>query len=150
MFVLTDSAVNSVSTSRGKLMKTFEDRLPVRPKKKYDTIEQRVEYLRHFAAYKFVKRIAEGKFVLEVGCGTGYGANYLSQFASNVVAIDISKRHIAHCHMKYKKEKLTFLQASGLNVPLKDSSIDVALSFQVIEHIEPKKVVHFLSEIKEQ
>lgn len=48
-------------------MKTFEDPLPVRPRKRWDTIEQHVEYLRHFAAYKSV---------LEVGCGTGYGVNF--------------------------------------------------------------------------
>jgi len=43
---------------------------------------------------------------------------------------------------------LTFLHASGLSIPLKDGSIDVALSFQVIEHIEPKKARDYLSEIK--
>jgi len=129
-------------------VKTFEDRLPARPRKEWDTIEQHVEYLRHFAAYKHVKKFVEGKSVLEVGCGAGYGANYLSKFGSNAVAIDISKGHVAYCHINYKKEKLAFLHASGLGIPLKDSSIDVAVSFQVIEHIEPKKVARFLSEIK--
>jgi ubiquinone/menaquinone biosynthesis C-methylase UbiE len=129
-------------------MKTLEDRLPVRPRRNWDTIEQYVEWLRHFAAYKYVEKFVDGKSVLEVGCGAGYGANYLSQFSSNVMAIDISKRNITYSHIKYKKEKLAFVQASGLNIPLKDGSIDVALSFQVIEHIEPKKLAGFLSEIK--
>lgn len=40
------------------------------------------------------------------------------------------------------------MQASGLSVPLKDDSIDIVLSFQVIEHIEPRRVRGFLSEIK--
>lgn len=133
---------------QSKAKVTFEDRLPVRPRKKWDKIEQYVEYLRHFAAYKYVEKFVESKSALEVGCGTGYGANYLSQFASNVLAIDISKGHASYGHVRYKKGKLTFLQASGLSIPLKDSSIDVAVSFQVIEHIEPNRVVHFLSEIK--
>lgn len=129
-------------------LKTFENHLPVKSKEKWDSIEQCVEYLRHFAAYNFAKKFVEGKCVLEIGCGTGYGANYLFRFVSNVIAIDVSKGCIMYCQTKYKKEKLTFLQASGLSIPLKDGSIDVALSFQVIEHIEPKKVRCFLSEIK--
>jgi len=47
-------------------VKTFENRLPVRPRKKWDTIE------------KFV----EGKSVLEIGCGTGYAPiSYRSPFS---------------------------------------------------------------------
>jgi ubiquinone/menaquinone biosynthesis C-methylase UbiE len=129
-------------------VKTFENRLPVRPRKKWDNIEQYIEYLRHFMAYKYVKKFVKGKSVLEIGCGTGYGANYLSHFVSDIAAIDISKKCVTYCHIKHKKEKLNFLQASGLNIPLKDCSIDVAVSFQVIEHIEPKKVGDYLSEIK--
>jgi len=121
-------------------VKTFENRLPARPRKKWDSIEQYIEFLRHFMAYKYVEKFVKGKSVLEIGCGTGYGANYLSRLASNLIAIDVSKKCITHCRTKYKKGKLTFLHASGLSIPLKDSSIDVALSFQVIEHIEPKKV----------
>lgn len=43
---------------------------------------------------------------------------------------------------------MALLQASGLGIPLKNGSIDVALSFQVIEHIGPKKVRDYLSETK--
>jgi len=129
-------------------MTTFENRLPVRPRKKWSSIEQHIEYLRHFTAYKYVKKFVKGKYVIEIGCGTGYGADYLSQFASNIVAMDISKKCIINCHTKHKKDKLTFLQASGLNIPLKDDSLNVAVSFQVIEHIDPKKIGDYLSEIK--
>jgi hypothetical protein len=58
-------------------MKTLEDRLPVRPRKRWNTTEQYIEYLRHFAAYKYFKEFVDGKSVLEVGCGARYGTNYL-------------------------------------------------------------------------
>jgi ubiquinone/menaquinone biosynthesis C-methylase UbiE len=120
----------------------------VRPRKKWDSIEQYIEFLRHFMAYNYAKKFVKGKIVLEIGCGTGYGAHYLSRFASDIIAIDISRLCVMHCHNKYKKGKLNFLQGSGLSIPLKDSSIDVALSFQVIEHIEPREVEDYLLEIK--
>jgi len=131
-----------------KNLQTCENSLPVRPRKKWDSIEQYIEFLRHFMAYNYAKKFVKGKMVLEIGCGTGYGAHYLSQFASDIIAIDISRLCIMHCHNKYKKGKLNFLQGSGLSIPLKDDSIDVALSFQVIEHIEPKEVKDYLFEIK--
>jgi ubiquinone/menaquinone biosynthesis C-methylase UbiE len=126
----------------------IDNQLPVRPKKKWNSIEQYIEFLRHFMAYEYAEKFVKGKSVLEIGCGTGYGANQLSRFASNVIAIDVSRKCIRYCHTKHKKGKMTFLHASGLSIPLKDSSVDVALSFQVIEHIEPRKVRDYLTEIK--
>jgi len=86
-------------------------------------------------AYNYVKKFVKGKSVIEIGCGTGYGANYLSQFASDVVAIDVSKKCVKYCHTMYKKEKLTFLHASGLAIPFKGRSFDVAVSFPLVPTI---------------
>jgi ubiquinone/menaquinone biosynthesis C-methylase UbiE len=127
---------------------SFENRLPARPRKKWDSIEQYIEFLRHFTAYKHAKTFAEGRSVLEIGCGTGYGSNYLKQFVSDITAIDVSRKCTTYCHIKYKKRELNFIQASGLDIPLKDNSVGAAVSFQVIEHIEPEKVRKYLSEIK--
>jgi len=123
--------------------------IPVMPREKFDTIEQYVEYLKHLAAYAlFTKEFVAGKKVLEIGCGTGYGADYLSKSASNIVAIDIREGGISYCQDKYGKDNLIFMQADGLKLPFKNESFDVVLSFQVIEHIEPKMVLNYLSEIK--
>jgi len=133
---------------RSETVRTFENGLPARPRKKWDTIEQYIQFLRHFAAYIYAETFVRGKSILEIGCGTGYGADYLSQFASNIIAIDISKKCVMYSHTTCKKENVNFLLSSGLHVPLKDDSIDIVLSFQVIEHIESRKVRDFLSDIK--
>jgi len=123
--------------------------MPVAPREKWDSVEQYLEYLRHLAAYKlFAKDFIDlnNKFILEIGCGTGYGADYLSKFASNFVAIDISKVNISCCQTNYPKENLIFMVADATKLPFKDDQFDVVISFQVIEHIEP--VLTYLSEIK--
>jgi len=145
--IAIDNCVVTTKMQRGAI-DSFENSLPARPRKKWDSVEQYIEFLRHLTAYKYAKTFAEGKSVLEIGCGTGYGSNYLKQFVSDITAIDVSKKCTNYCHTKYKKTELNFIQASFLDIPLKDNSVGAAVSFQVIEHIEPEKVRNYLSEIK--
>ena len=123
--------------------------MPVTPKEKWDTIGQYLEYLRHLAAYAVLAEPLVGnKRVLEIGCGSGYGANHLSKSASSIVATDISPEGISYCQDKYGKDNPVFIPADGLKLPFKSDSFDIVLSFQVIEHIAPRKVLDYLSEIK--
>src|SRR2546427_5307816 len=46
--------------------------------------------LRHAKAYEFASTYAQGKDLLDLGCGAGNGAVYLSSMA-NVTAIDVKK-----------------------------------------------------------
>lgn len=123
--------------------------MSVIPKEKWDTKEQYLEYLRHLAAYAI---LAEGsvrnKKVLEIGCGAGYGSNYLSKSASNIVALDISKEGVSPYWRKYSKDNLSFMLGNGTKLPFKAGTFDVVISFQVIEHIQPKFVLNYLSDIK--
>ncbi len=120
----------------------------VRPKGKWDSKEEYLLYLRSFAAYVFAGRFAANKSILEIGCGAGYGVDYLSRFASSIVAADIQKEAIAYCQAKYGRDGITFMLADGTKLPFNASSFDMVISFQVIEHIEPRNVLNYLSEIK--
>jgi len=123
--------------------------IPVILREKWDTKEQYLEYLRHLAAYVILaESFIANKKVLEIGCGSGYGAEYLSESASHIAAIDISKGGVSQCWDKYSKGNLHFVLGDGTNLPFKHSSFDVVMSFQVIEHIEPKFVLDYLAEIR--
>ena len=116
-------------------------------KRIYNKPEELVEWLKHLYAYRYAECFAEGKSVLDVGCGTGYGIHELLTKASDTIGIDIWKEGIYYCHQEYGKKNV-FLMASGLNLPFRDNSFDLAVSFQVIEHIDPDIVINYLIEIK--
>ncbi len=119
------------------------------PKEKWDKAEEYIEYLRHLAEYRFSAKWVGNKSVLEIGCGTGFGANHLSRIASSIVAIDIWQAGISTCQSQYGGESnLTFLVADGAALPFKSGQFDVVVSFHVIEHIEPEMTSSFLLEIK--
>ena len=119
------------------------------PQEKWDSAEHYIESLTHWAAYVMLaQECVSSKEVLEIGCGYGYGADSLSESALSVVAFDMNEEHITYCQGEYQKSNLVFLRADGLKLPFKDDSFDVVLSFQVIEHIEPRNVLDYLSEIR--
>jgi len=136
----------TVSSERGTLTRKIGEGSFV-GYRRANTPEELVEWLKHLRAYRWAENFAEGKCVLDVGCGVGYGANELSTKASAVVGIDFWKEGIHYCHQNYGKN-MSPLVASGIKCPFKDDSFDLAVSFQVIEHIAPEQVATYLYEIK--
>ena len=88
----------------------------------------------------------EGKRVLDIACGEGYGANLLAFVASKVIGVDLDAGTIAHAKAKYRRRNLHFVQGSCTEIPCEDHSIDLVASFETIEHISEHDA--FLSEIK--
>ena len=78
-----------------------------------------------------VRRYAEGKDVLEVGCGTGLILHRVGQFARSAAGIDLSGGMLA----KAASRGLAVAQASATELPVATASVDVAYSFKVLAHI---------------
>jgi len=129
-------------------MKILTEPKETRPKEKWESVEEYILYLKQFAAYIFAKRFVVNKKVLEIGCGAGYGADCLSNYASDFIAIDMSKINISHCQANYPKDNIAFMIGDATKLPFTDNQFDVAISFQVIEHIEQKFILTYLTEIK--
>ena len=93
-------------------------------------------WIEHWHRYHFAARWAAGKRVLDVACGEGYGSALLARHAAHVTGVDISPDAIAHARREYAAlGNATFVEASCTAIPLPDASIDLAVSFETLEHI---------------
>ena len=102
--------------------------------------------LAHLHRYALSCEFVRNKAVLDIACGEGYGSAMLAQLAKKVYGVDISKEIIEHAQAKYKKDNLQFKVGSCEEIPLKDSSVDIVVSFETIEHHNQHKAM--IQEIK--
>ncbi|MGB9637356.1 MAG: class I SAM-dependent methyltransferase, partial [Microgenomates group bacterium] len=97
------------------------------------------------ARYEFASRILKkGAKILDLGCGTGYGSNFLLKEGFRVVGIDINKEAISFASKHYP-QSARFLVCDVCRLPFDDLEFDAVCSFEVIEHIEDDKKM--LSEV---
>lgn len=117
-----------------------------------ESVEERISpdnymFGRHFFAYEIAKTYIPGEsIVLEAGSGDGYGSTYLSLSCKHVIGIDIDFEPLEQARQKYDSRKLSFAQASVLELPVADKSVDVVCSMQVIEHLDTPET--YLGELR--
>jgi len=90
---------------------------------------------RHRCAYEFAGDFVDGKGVLDIGCGEGYGSSFLADGAHAVLGIDYDPMVIEYAQEKYRRENLAFSVMDVENLGLVTREFDVVCSFQNIEHI---------------
>lgn len=96
-------------------------------------ISDEFTFWEHAYRYAFASRFVVGKRVLDIACGEGYGGAALQKAgAVHVIGVDVSEEVCLHARSKYG---LDARQGSAEQIPLLDSSVDVVVSFETIEHI---------------
>lgn len=112
-------------------------------KEEYSAIEAAIHLNRYFLA----KFCCNGKVVLDVACGEGYGSYLLSKWgAKEVIGIDVSVKAISKANRMFKLDNINFEISNAEKMTnLPNSFFDLIVSFETIEHLQnPKK---FLNEI---
>ena len=95
--------------------------------------EENYWFRRHEVAYEYITGLVADRDVLEAGSGEGYGADLLSRGARSVVCVDYDESAVEHTRARYPR--LTVHRGNLIDLPLPDSSVDVIVNFQVIEHL---------------
>jgi len=91
--------------------------------------------MEHLHRYALCVELVKGKKVLDIASGEGYGSHLLAGYADHVSGVDLSEEAVHHAQVTYPKENLTFMQGSILDIPFPDSSFDVVVSFETLEHV---------------
>jgi O-antigen biosynthesis protein len=102
--------------------------------------------LEHLHRYAFARELATQKEVLDIACGEGYGSYLLAGTAKRVIGVDMSPEAIRHGESRYATSNLEFRQGECSRIPLENSSVDMVVSFETIEHHDQHESM--LAEIK--
>lgn len=98
--------------------------------------------LAHESRYRWVNDHLDlrGKWVLDFGCGSGYGSSILARGAGVVHGLDYSPKAIAYAAARFEAPNTRFMTADATSAEevfarFGKRSYDVVVSFDVIEHI---------------
>ncbi|MBI3933728.1 MAG: methyltransferase domain-containing protein [Acidobacteria bacterium] len=100
----------------------------------------------HWTRYLFASRYAEGKRVLDVACGSGYGSALLAESAAQVIGTDIAQEAMDYARRHYSSPNLIFTQADCFSLPFGAAQFALIVAFEIIEHIGDG--VGFLKELR--
>ncbi|MGI4810604.1 MAG: methyltransferase domain-containing protein [Janthinobacterium lividum] len=100
----------------------------------------------HYHRYLLARDYCRGLDVLDCASGEGYGSALLAQVAQSVVGVEIDAVSVEAARTEFTYPNLSFQQGDARALPLPDASVDVAISFETLEHLTEQD--QFLSELR--
>jgi ubiquinone/menaquinone biosynthesis C-methylase UbiE len=97
------------------------------------------------ARYVFAAGFAEGRAVLDIACGTGYGLGILKRSAVSVTGVDLDFDAIRQAKVESGVNARVLL-GSGLSLPFADETFEIITSFETLEHLHERSA--FLAELE--
>ena len=91
--------------------------------------------IEHLHRYALALEFADGKKVLDIACGEGYGSNLLATKAIHVSGMDIDKASIEKAKAKYDKKNISFLVSDAEKISANDNEFDLVACFETLEHL---------------
>ena len=102
-----------------------------------DTEDSSLNHQVHMSRYEFAATVmAPDAWIADVGCGTGYGIDYLARRTSGkCVGID-KLESIAYAQARYQVGNLDYTAADVTRPFMARGQFDLVVSFDVIEHVD--------------
>lgn len=101
----------------------------------------------HHARYWWAAQAVAGLRVLDAGCGDGSGAEILARAeAEEVVGVDIAPESVSAAMQRFGSAG-TFMLGDLTALPFDAESFDVAVSFEAIEHADPRQALEELRRV---
>ena len=124
------------------MSKIFDERLIAD-----EATKDSIIYDEHLIRYKLAGEFVKGKKILDIACGSGYGAKILADFgAEEVTAVDIDKDVIQKAKKNFPKENIKYTVGDCLDTGFENKKFDIIVSFETIEHL--KNQDKYLEEMK--
>lgn len=106
-----------------------------------DSLARRLVQRREVAAFARLARLPSGATVLEIGCGNGAGAELFARAfdPALVLGVDVDPRMVKKAARRAAldpKKRLAFALADAQRLPLAEASVDAAVNFGIIHHLE--------------
>jgi SAM-dependent methyltransferase len=124
-------------------MKSFErlDRSFLKFIGRFD-VRKKLVRCEHASRYEFASKFVEEKKVLDIACGSGYGAEILLKGnPKKIVGADLNEDSLKNCKNKYANSKVEFIKKNAENFDFEEK-FDVIISFETIEHLNfPEKLL---------
>ncbi len=90
----------------------------------------------HLRVYEFAAQFVPGRRVLDVGCGTGYGAAFLLKSgAASVRGIDLSPEAIRYARRKFGKMGVQYEVMDAQAISFDPGRFDLVFSSENLEHL---------------
>ena len=100
-----------------------------------------------YERYRFINKFIEGKTVLDVPCGVGWGTSLL-RGSGFVIGIDISDEAISYAKTRYENKNRTFYVGDMQAINLRENSVDVVVCLEGFEHVSKDIGARFIAESK--
>lgn len=110
----------------------------------FESLDHYLNHLMHLRTYEEVLPLVRGQKVLDLGCNNGYGTDYIRTACADIVGIDVSATAIQDGRARFGASGLRLELYDGVTLPFPDSTFDVVISFQVIEHIDVDLMPRYL------
>lgn len=97
--------------------------------------EDKLERYIHMKRYQIALKNCKEGTILDLGCGLGWGTNFLSS-KGKVVGLDVDCKIIQDAERRYgNKDGIEFICADAISIPFENCTFDCIISLENIEHV---------------